>query len=125
MTTGRYAAIGGGSAGTAVATRAAGAVSMQEGTTHGAQDQVAQEVITATGRVRTLVAASTDALSAENASESQIGDMAGWADEWGKVFRSVGDGQAADNSRLDPYVDTVQAAGGPSEVADPGYHGDY
>lgn len=126
MTTARYGAIGSGAAaGTAVAARAAGSVAMQEGTTHGAQDEVAQDVITATGRVRAAVAASVEYLSAENASESQIRDMAGWADSWWKAMSEIEAGQAADNARLDQYVESVRVAGGPSEVADPAYASDY
>lgn len=92
-----------------------------DSTTHGEQDRVAQAVAAALDRVTVFQQAMEANLTSAECPADMIEDIAAWSDRWSALSARIRGTQAADNQRLDPYVDTVHAIGGPSKSASPGY----
>jgi hypothetical protein len=92
-----------------------------DSTTHGEQDRVAQAVAAALDRVTVFQQAMEANLTSAECPVDMIEDIAAWSDRWSALSARIRGTQAADNQRLDPYVDTVHAIGGPGKSASPGY----
>jgi hypothetical protein len=108
--------------GSAVAVRGA-AVAVQGGDriTHGEQDEIAQAVAAALDRVAMFQRAMEDNLTSAECPADMIEDVAAWSQRWTDLASRIRGWQASDNGRLDQYVDIVEAIGGPSKSASPGY----
>jgi hypothetical protein len=94
-------------------------------TTHGDWDRLTQLIAEALEVTTRCKEAMLGHLTAADAGRTQMADIRNWADQTQRAVSFIRMVLAETNQRIYPLIDAVNAAGGPSEVASPGYHSDF
>jgi hypothetical protein len=105
--------------------RVGSGVAQRDTTTHGEWVQNVSAVIAALVYITHLQDQMLAGLTTANASKSQIRDVKLWNDHVNATKKYIRDWLITIDRRLEPLIDSIEAAGGVDEVADPGYHADY
>lgn len=92
---------------------------------HGDWDRLTQQVATAVELITRCQDAMLGNLKAADAGRTQMADIRAWSDRLTATVMFIRSMLAEVNGRIHPLIDAVNAAGGPDEVASPGYHSDY
>jgi hypothetical protein len=92
---------------------------------HGDWDRLTQQAAEALEVTTQCLEAMLGHLTAADAGRTQMADIRNWADRVQAAVTFIRSMLTEVNGRIHPLIDAVSAAGGPSEVASPGYHSDY